>query len=223
MKKALLTTAAIALLAFAPATFAPAAFADAPAAAPAAGANLIAVVNIQQIMKDSTAAQNVREQLEGKQKAFQSDISKKQEALQKEDQELGKQRSVLSKSAFEEKATKFRAKATEVQKEVQSKKALLDNAFERALNEIQKATVDIISDLAKEKGFSVAIPTSQTLFADTKLDISTEVLTRLNQKLPKLEVKFDEPKADAPAPAAAAASDDADKADKKSKKAKKAE
>lgn len=178
MKNSLYSLAACAMLAFAP-------------AAMAADGNMLAVVNIQQVMRDSTAAQNVREQLESKQKSFQADISKKEEQLQKEDQELGKQRSVLSKSAFEEKASKFRAKATEVQKEVQSKKALLDSAFERALNDIQKVVTEIITDLSKEKGFVMAVPTSQILYADSKLDISDEVLKRLNQKLPKLDVKFE--------------------------------
>jgi len=168
-----------------------AALAFAPVAQAADAAAPIAVVNIQQIMKDSTAAKNVREQLESKQKSFQGEISKKEEQLQKDDQELGKQRSVLSKEEFEKKATAFRAKATAVQKEAQTKKALLDNAFERALNDIQKVVTEIISDLAKEKGFIVAIPTSQILYSDSKLDISEEVLTRLNKKLSKLDVKFD--------------------------------
>ena len=184
-------------------------FTFAPVAMAADAPNLIAVVNIQQIMRDSTAAQNVREQLESKQKSFQAELSKKEEALQKEDQDLAKKRSVLSKPAFDEKAAKFRAKATEVQKEVQSKKAMLDGAFEHALGDIQKTVTDVIADLAKEKGFSVAVPTSQILYADTKLDISSEVLSRLNKKLPKLEVKFDE--SAAPAPAAPAADAPADK------------
>lgn len=168
----------------------PASAADAPTATAAMST---AVVNIQQIMRDSTAAQNVRQQLEEKSKGFQAEITKKQEQLQKEEQELGKQRSVLSKSAFEDKARAFSKKATEAQKEAQSKKALLDNAFEHALNDIQKAVTDIISEMAKEKGFSVTIPTSQTLYYDAKLDITTEVLTRLNQKLTKVDVKFEEP------------------------------
>jgi outer membrane protein len=151
----------------------------------------IAVVNIQQVMRDSTAAKSVREQLESKQKAFQADITKKEETLQKEDQELAKQQSVLSKEAFAEKAKSFRAKATEVQKEVQAKKALLDSAFEHALNDIQKAVNEIISALAKEKGFVLAVPTSQVLYADDKLDVSKDVLERLNKKLPKLDVKFE--------------------------------
>lgn len=151
----------------------------------------IAVVNIQQIMRDATAAKSVREQLESKQKSFQADITKKEEALQKEDQALAKQQSVLSKEAFAEKAKAFRTKATEVQKEVQAKKALLDSGFEHALNDIQKAVNEIIAEMAKEKGFMMAVPSSQILYADEKMDVSKEVLERLNKKLPKLDVKFD--------------------------------
>lgn len=164
--------------------------ASGPAAYAAEGSSF-AVVNIQQIMKDSTAAKSVREQLENKQKAFQTEITKKEEQLKKEDQELAKQRSVLAKEAFEEKARAFRTKATDMQKEVQSKKAMLDNGFERALMDIQKVVSEIIVEMAKEKGFTMAIPTSQILYADPKMDISAEVLEKLNKKLPKVDVKFD--------------------------------
>ncbi len=64
-------------------------------------------------------------------------------------------------------------------------------------DEIQKAVTGIVADMAKEKGFSIAIPTSQILYADPKLDITDEVLKRLNQKLPKLDVKFDAPQREA--------------------------
>ncbi len=153
----------------------------------------IAVVNVQDIMRDSTAAKSVREQLESKQKAYQSELSKKEEALQKEDQELAKQKSVLAKEAFDEKVKAFRAKATEMQKDVQAKKASFENAFQNAGGQIQKTVMEIISDMAKEKGFIVAIPTSQVLYADSSLDISQEVLKRLNERLPRVEVKFSAP------------------------------
>ena len=192
-KQFLYSVAAVAMLAFA-----------SPAMADAAPGNSIAVVNIQQIMHDSTAAKNVREQLDSKQKAFQADLSKKEEKFQKEEQELGKERSVLSKAAFDEKARAFSKKATEAQKDVESKKALLNNAFAHANYDLQKAVTDIVADIAKEKGFLIALPTesptSQVLYADPKLDITQEVLTRLNKKLPKLDVKFEAPPEAAAAP-----------------------
>jgi outer membrane protein len=159
---------------------------------------MIAVVNIQQIMKDSTAAKMVHDKVEDKQKSFQTELTKRDEELQKEDKDLAGQRGALSKDAFEEKSRAFRKKVTDVQKDVQTKKITLDNAYGHALAEIQKAVSEIVADLAKEKGFLLAIPMEappswQILYADNKLDISSEVLERLNKKLPKVDVKFEAP------------------------------
>jgi outer membrane protein len=176
------TTRFYSMLAAIALAYAPAAYAEGPS---------FATVNIQKIMQESNAAKSVREQIDGKMKALQSELSKKDEQFQKEHQEIEKQRSALSKQAFEEKTRSFSTKVTSAQKEVQSKKAMLDNAFERAINDIQKAVTEIIAGMAKEKNFTVALPTSQILYADEKLDITSEVLTKLNQKLPKVDVKFE--------------------------------
>jgi outer membrane protein len=159
-------------------------------AAMAADALSIATVNYQMLMSSSTAAKNAHEQIEKKMKSLQSEVSKKDEQFQNDNKELEKQRSVLSKEAFEEKRRSFIDKVTNAQKEVQSKRAMVDVASERAGTEIQKAISDIIAEMAKEKGFTVAMPTSQILYADSKLDITSEVLEKLNKKLPKVDVKF---------------------------------
>jgi MazG family protein len=77
-------------------------------------------------MRDSTAAKSIRTQLESKQKAYQAEISKKEEEMQKEEQSLSSQRETLSKEAFEKKVDAFRTKATTMQKDVQGKKATLE-------------------------------------------------------------------------------------------------
>lgn len=151
----------------------------------------IAVVNIQTIMRDSTAAQSVREQLESKQKEYQAQIAKKEQSLQTEEKELAKQRGVLAKEAFEGKVEAFRKKATSTQQEVAKKKQKLDNGFEGALNDIQKSVSDIITELAAEKKFDVAVPTTQVLYAKPTMDISDDVLKRLNERLPKVKVDFE--------------------------------
>jgi Skp family chaperone for outer membrane proteins len=165
----------------------------APAAFAAETVN-IAIVNFQKIIRDSNAAKSVREQVESKQKAYQNELTKKGEELRKEEQELSKQRSVLSKDAFEKKAAEFRKKTTTVQKEAQGKKAALDGGIESAISEIQKATAEVIADIAKEKNITVALPSTQVLYSDSKLDITDAVMEALNKKLAKLDVKFEEAK-----------------------------
>ena len=158
--------------------------------APAMAESNFAVVDIQKIMRESTAAKSIRTQLESKQKAYQAEIKKKEAAMQKEEKSLATQRSTLSPEAFQKKVEDFRKKATTMQKDVQTKKAALDRGFEKSLNDVQKVVNEIITSLAKEKKFSLAIPSGQLLYADPTMDITDEVLSRLNKKLPKVSVSF---------------------------------
>jgi Skp family chaperone for outer membrane proteins len=158
-------------------------------AAPAL-ADGIAVVNIQEIMAKSTASKSARDQLEAKQKLFQSEMQRKQEQLTSEDKELGKQRAVMAPDAFDKKVKDFGARATAAQREVQTKRQELNNAMNSALTQIQNAVFDIVARIAKERSYTMVASTSQLLYADPKLDITSEVLTRLNRNLPKVNVTF---------------------------------
>jgi Skp family chaperone for outer membrane proteins len=150
----------------------------------------LAVLNIQQIMRESLAAKSVKVTLEGQQKSFQSEMVTKEQALQKKEKELAQQRSVLSPEEFEKRVKEFRTQATAAQREVQAKKSKLDKAFADALATIQKTVMDIVAEKAKAEKIQAVAPTSQLLYADPSLDITQDVLTKLNQRLPKVQVKF---------------------------------
>lgn len=158
--------------------------------APVSAANPIATVNVQEIMQKSTAGHSIKEQMESKQKTYQDEMTKKEKQFKAEQEELVKQRSVLKPDAFEKKVKEFRKKEASVQREVQTKKEELDNAFANALGQVQKAVYDIVSEMAKEKGYSVVMPTTQLLWADPTTDITKDVLAKLNETLPKVSVTF---------------------------------
>ncbi len=158
----------------------------AAAVAAATDSASIAVVDVQQVVKNSLAAKDVSAQIEKKRVAHQAEIAKQEESLEKQKQELSKQRAVLSPEAFEEKVKTFKAQVADVQRDVQRRRSELDRIYTNALSEIQKSVYAIISKLSEERGFVIAIPTSQILFAKKELDISDEVLKRLNVQLPKI-------------------------------------
>jgi Skp family chaperone for outer membrane proteins len=150
----------------------------------------VAVINIQDIMRDSLAAKSVKKKLEAKQKSFQAEMTKKEKDLQKKERDLVKQRGTLSQVEFDKKAKSFQQAATKAQRDVQTKKAKLDKAFSDSLATIQKTVTDIAKSIAKERGVKLVLPTSQLLYADPSLDITKEVLAQLNKKLPNVKVNF---------------------------------
>ena len=160
-------------------------------AVPALAEQKLAVVNIQQIMRESKAAASVRDQMKAKQKTFQEELDKREKQLQSEDQDLAKQRSVLAQDAFEKKYKEFREKAADAQKEVRTKRNALDKGFTQALTDIQKKVTDIVTAVAKEKNINAVVSSSPMLYFSPDMDITAEVLTRLNSQMPNLTVKFE--------------------------------
>ena len=161
------------------------------AATPALAESNVGVVNVGKIMQSSKAATSVRTQLQAKQKSFQADLDAKEKSLFAEDQALAKlSKETTDKAGFEKKVKDFRAKAATEQRAIQTKKVQLDKAFASALDDIQKNMNDIVKQVATEKKLNVVIASSQVLYADTTLDITDEVLSRLDSKLPSVTVKF---------------------------------
>lgn len=157
---------------------------------PALADTTVGVVNIQKIMRDSKAANSVRNQLKEKQKSFQADLDTKEKSLLAEDQSLVKESKTSDKAAFEQKVKDFRAKAAGAQREVQTKKMQLDKAFAGALEQIQTTVIDIVKQVAAEKKLSLVLTSSQVLYTDSSLDITADVQQRLDAKLPNVQVNF---------------------------------
>ncbi len=159
-------------------------------AAPAFADATTGVVNVAKILKDSKAATSVRNQMQAKQKSLQAEVSEKAKQLHSEDQSLVKQKDSADKSGFEKKVKDFQEKAAKEERAVQEKKVALDKSFAAALEDIQKNVLDITKQVAAEKKLTMVVSNAQVLYADPSLDITDEVLKRLDAKLPNVAVKF---------------------------------
>ncbi|PIR32152.1 MAG: hypothetical protein COV36_05075 [Alphaproteobacteria bacterium CG11_big_fil_rev_8_21_14_0_20_44_7] len=164
-------------------------------AAPAYSAEIqspkIVVVDIQRILNESTAAKDLSKQIEEKRDQYQSQITAEENSLKKKEEDLVKQKNILSKDALAAKQKEFINDVNEVRKGIQEKKLKLDNAYKKSLGNIQQEVSKIIEEMAAEQGFNIAMPTSQLVFANADLDISSEVLKKLNSSLPKTSLKFE--------------------------------
>src|SRR5215218_1964010 len=81
-----------------------------------------AVIDYQRVLRDSKAAQSIRDQVEARRKLFQDQISKEEQRLTDAEKEMTKQRAVLSAEAFSNKREDFQKKVTEVQRMVQDRR-----------------------------------------------------------------------------------------------------
>lgn len=154
---------------------------------------IAAVIDYQRILKDAAAAKSIREQIETQRKAYQDEINKEEQRLREADQSFAKQRSLLTPEALAEKRRDFEKEVVEVQRLVQERRRALDRASAVALNEVKKALVDIVTGIAEERGFNVVLAASEVLFFASEIDITEEVLAKLDGQLP--EVAMPDPEA----------------------------
>jgi outer membrane protein len=151
-------------------------------------ATVAAVIDYERILRDSTAARSIRTQIEARRKSYQEEISKEEQRLHEADTAFAKQRSVLTPEAFAEKRHEFEQKVADVQKLVQERRRQLDSVSAVALNEVKKALIEIVTSIADERGFNLVLPSSDVLFFARKIDLTDEVLAKLDEQLPDVRV-----------------------------------
>ena len=149
-----------------------------------------AIVDVQAVLENAACVQKMRGEIGQISENIQQEMSKKEAELKKIEQELINKKGVLSEDAFKKEVDKLNEKVTAAQKNMQSRKEGLEKAHADAMQQIHEATIEIISQLAGEKNFNMAIPSSQVLFAREYLNITSEVITRLNEKQQTVKVNY---------------------------------
>ena len=95
---------------------------------------------------------------------------------------------MLSTEAFSERRKAFEADVTKVQRFVQERRQQLDDVSAMALGEVREAVIRVVGELADERGFNLVLPSAGVLLFSPQLDITDEVLARLDASLPDVRV-----------------------------------
>jgi len=148
----------------------------------------IAVIDVQKILIDALAVKNIRQQITKYGTSFEEEIEKDRKEIRTANQELARQRTILSPEAFAEKRRKFEQRVVEVQRLVQQRQRELDKSRNEAMMVVNKSYTEIVWKIANELNLAVILRKSQTAYAIPTLDITKEVLTRLDKKLPTVKV-----------------------------------
>jgi outer membrane protein len=163
-------------------------FAAAIVAAPAYAQQNIAVVDIQRIMRESSATKSITTQIEAQRNSYQQQITKQENDLRNAEQELNKQRTIISPEAFAERRRAFEQRVGNLQRDVQNRKRELDKSLNSATITVQNALRDIIGALVTERKYTLILIKSQTAYNAPEMEVTEEVLKRINAKLPSVKV-----------------------------------
>ena len=151
----------------------------------------LAVVDFRGVLAKSEAARNIRSAVDEKRRELRKYFLEVENSLRDEQKNLSKKRSIVTAEAFEQRARNLKEKAQSAQKLAQTSNQKLKKSFDQAMDKVQKELLRIVAEVAEETGVGVVLFRSAIVIAVKKLDISKEVLQRLNRKLPEVKVRFE--------------------------------
>ena len=167
--------------------------------APASAQQNVGVVDTQRIMRDSSATKSIGDQIAKLRVTYQQEITKQENELRTAEQELNRQRTIISPEAFAERRRAFEQRVGNLQRDVENRKRELDKSVQVAMGSVQKELNTIIGALVEERKLTLVLPKSQTIYHSPQMEVTDEVMKRLNSKLPSIKVPPPAPVAATPA------------------------
>lgn len=159
-----------------------------PIAAQPLPATVAAVVDHQRIMRDSKAAKSIQQQLEVRRKLYLDQLAKEEQRLAELGKELSRQRTVLAAEVFAQKRKEYEEAVQALQRASNERRRQLDEALGAANAQVRQALKEIVDELAETRGFNLVLPASAVLLFSPKIDITDEVMARLDRKLPSVKL-----------------------------------
>lgn len=159
-----------------------------PAFSQTVPAPAIAVVDVDGVLQQSTAAKSARTQIERFQQNFRDEVSREEAALRNRQQELQKASKTLTPEQMAEKARDFDASVAEFRRKAELRSRALDKAFGTAMSQINDSMIEVVRAAASVHGANLVLPRTQVMLYDESINITREVADGLNQKLPNVTV-----------------------------------
>ena len=149
-----------------------------------------AIIDVQTVLRNSTAVKGLNEEIEKRRNAYQKELREQEEELRDADQELSRQRTILSAEVFAKKRQELERRVAKLQREVQDRKRGLDQGFSRGLSRVQAELAEIAKGIAEEMGLDLILSKATVVIVKPEFEITNEASKRLNQRLPTVSVEF---------------------------------
>ncbi len=155
----------------------------------------IGLADLNGILRAADANVKVRELLDTQRQKFQDEFSLVEAELQQTERDLMSKRELLSAEEYDRQIKAFQARVTQLQQDIQRKRQAIDNAYQKAQSDIRAEALSIITEIARDMNLDLVLNRDASLIFLPHLNISDEVLTRLNErtKNARIEIQVQEP------------------------------
>ena len=163
-------------------------------------APLAVVVDTVEALNSSKAMVGVREQYGRFEGQFRAQVAADEKVLNDTAKDLERVKTTLGQDAFVERSRSFEKSVMEYRRKSTALRVALEKSNRQAVNQVQQVMIDLIGEIAQQRGANVVLSKTQVILYDPRMEITQQVVEALNRKLPSVSFPTPVPEAEAAAP-----------------------
>jgi Skp family chaperone for outer membrane proteins len=148
----------------------------------------VAILDVQSVFQNAAAVKSIQVTMRTYIEAYRAGTQREEEEIRAAQQELARKRESLSGEQYEAERRKLEQRLLEAQARVQERKRGLDETQQQGMHAVQMALNSIVTEIANEQNLTLILRKEQTVLNATALEITDEVLNRLNARLPTIDI-----------------------------------
>jgi Skp family chaperone for outer membrane proteins len=149
------------------------------------------VIDVPDVMRASTAAQQIDRVIGERRQKVSEDAQKEQASWRDIQQTLANQRSTMSPDQIRAKERELQERITSAQRQFRERNRVIQEAAQVSLNQIQAVLIGVIRQVAESRGMNLVLHRQQVALNVNEFDITAAVAAQLNRLLPSVTIPPD--------------------------------
>lgn len=149
-------------------------------------APVIAIVDVPEIQRVSSAFTQVREAIEQRRGRLNEDLQREQARWRDEQQRLANDRATLTPELLRTRERDLQDRITDSQRVLRERARDIEQLAQTALREIEQALGIVIRQVASGRGVNIVLPRPLVIFNEPPFDLTEEVAAQLNRMIPNV-------------------------------------
>ena len=145
-------------------------------------------IDFKYILNNSEAGKKAQKTLKNKLDNGFKDLKEKEKKILDEEKKIIQQKKIISQEEYKKQVSALRNKVSSLQKERSNLVNKISKQRAKARNELLKNLNPIIKEYMQEKKIRMVIDKKSLLLADENLDLTKEIISRLNKKLKSIKL-----------------------------------
>lgn len=148
----------------------------------------IAILDVQRVFQNARALRYLQVRMREYMEEYRAETAQEEQEIRAAQQELAGMRERLSPQDYEEERRLLERRLLRAQERVQQRKHTLDQTQQMGMSEVQATLNVIVTEIAHEQALTLILRKDQAVLNATSLEITDEVLRRLDDRLPTVDL-----------------------------------